>query len=220
MTPPEESQKLSAHEEKTQTTRTRILEAARQEFVERGLEGARIELVAKRAGVNKALIYRHFTDKDRLFQAVLEGCYHQIRAAERALDLPADPLAALDKICGFTLDYYRSHPDLLVLVGIENLHGGEHIRHADRAGIGAEDLLARMAAIVQRGEQAGLFRSGIDPAELWQLLSALCWVTVANAHTSGFTFGVDMLHPDRIGVRLDNICQMVRRFVAAQAAAG
>lgn len=215
MTDPEETPPRNVNEERTNSTRLRILEAARQEFVERGLEGTRIELVAKRAGVNKALIYRHFTDKDRLFHAVLEGCYQQIRQAERSLELPADPRAALNRICSFTLDYYRSHPELLVLVGIENLHGGQHIRLSDRAEIGAEDLVARMAAIVATGEAEGLFRSGIDPSELWQMLSALCWVTVANAHTSGFTFGVDMLAPGQIEIRLENIRQMIGRFVAA-----
>lgn len=61
-------------------SRQAILAAAREEFLERGLCGVRMEHVAKRAGYNKALIYRHFGDRDGLFSAVLEAAFKGRRA--------------------------------------------------------------------------------------------------------------------------------------------
>ena len=51
-----------------------ILAAARAEFAEYGLGGARMDRIAERASLNKRLIYYYFADKEALFQAVLELC--------------------------------------------------------------------------------------------------------------------------------------------------
>lgn len=50
----------------------KIIKAATQEFVDRGVAGTRMEGVSKRAGVNKSLVYRYFKDKRTLFGAVFE----------------------------------------------------------------------------------------------------------------------------------------------------
>jgi AcrR family transcriptional regulator len=49
------------------SAREAILEAAVQEFVEHGYDGVRMEHVARRAGCNKALVYRYFGDRDLLW---------------------------------------------------------------------------------------------------------------------------------------------------------
>ncbi len=53
-------------------TQDAILEAAVEEFIAHGFAGVRIEHVAKRAGYNKALVYRWFKDRETLFRAALE----------------------------------------------------------------------------------------------------------------------------------------------------
>ena len=52
-------------------TRHRILDAALKEFSARGFAGARIEGIARRAKVNKRMLYHYFGDKEGLFRAVL-----------------------------------------------------------------------------------------------------------------------------------------------------
>ena len=64
-----------------------ILAAARDEFAEHGLGGARMDRIAERAGLNKRLIYYYFDDKEKLFEAVLEQAYLDIREEERQLHL-------------------------------------------------------------------------------------------------------------------------------------
>src|SRR2546427_6964305 len=48
-----------------------LLRAATQVFLEDGFSGARVDAIARHAGVNKALIYYHFKSKKGLYQAVL-----------------------------------------------------------------------------------------------------------------------------------------------------
>jgi AcrR family transcriptional regulator len=47
-----------------------ILQAARKVFIEKGMEGARMQEIADEAGINKALLHYYFRSKDKLFQAV------------------------------------------------------------------------------------------------------------------------------------------------------
>ncbi|MBT6587861.1 MAG: helix-turn-helix transcriptional regulator, partial [Rhodospirillaceae bacterium] len=60
----------------------RILQAALAEFSDKGLGGARVDVIARRADVNKRMLYHYFGNKDDLFLAVLEFSYAEIRHAE------------------------------------------------------------------------------------------------------------------------------------------
>ncbi len=67
-----------------------ILEAARDEFAERGYGGARMTAVAERAGIAKGLIYHYFPSKESLFRATVRSCTQSIfEEAERRLAAPA-----------------------------------------------------------------------------------------------------------------------------------
>src|ERR1700744_6767181 len=72
-------------------TRKKLLTAARREFAQSGLAGARVDEIAARAGVNKQLVYHYFGDKDALYLAVLEWVYEEIRTQERKLNLEGLP---------------------------------------------------------------------------------------------------------------------------------
>jgi AcrR family transcriptional regulator len=92
-----------------------ILQAARDEFAEHGLGGARVERIAERAGLNKRLIYYYFDNKDALFLAVLEHTYRQHPRGRTAAapDRPA-ARAALRRLTEFTWNYYLQHPEFLL----------------------------------------------------------------------------------------------------------
>lgn len=201
-----------SHAARTSRTRKAILAAAAGEFVAHGLEGANIEAIAHAAGVNKALIYRHFSRKEVLFRHVLEDAYRAMRDAEEALAMPADPIAALNRLTEFTFDYYRNNQGFLTLVGIENLHGGENIRESDRETVHAGNISRMVASILERGVSAGLFRTGLDPVELWLSISNLCWATVSTVHTVRFTFDRDVLAEPARSARLAHIQEMIRRY--------
>jgi len=63
----------------------KLLTAARREFAQSGLAGARVDEIAARAGVNKQLVYHYFGDKDAPISPSLNGVYEEIRAKERRL---------------------------------------------------------------------------------------------------------------------------------------
>ena len=67
----------------SESTEVRILQAARREFVECGLKGARMQSIADRCQVNKALIHYYFRSKERLYQEVFRDIALTMK---RALD--------------------------------------------------------------------------------------------------------------------------------------
>src|SRR5882762_9351058 len=69
----------------------RIVAAAREEFARPRFEGARVEQIARRAGVNKQLLFYYFRSKRGLFQAVLAQSAGEL---ERALSELASPSGA------------------------------------------------------------------------------------------------------------------------------
>src|SRR5437763_4684762 len=73
-------------------TRAAILNAALEEFSHEGVAGARTDEIARRAGVNKALIYYYFKDKEGLYASALEqvfsGLHHQVMSVLERTDLP------------------------------------------------------------------------------------------------------------------------------------
>lgn len=58
-------------------TRDQIIEAAREVFVEKGLNGARMQEIADRAGINKALLHYYFTSKQMLFDHIFSEALSQ-----------------------------------------------------------------------------------------------------------------------------------------------
>lgn len=88
-------------------SRTIILRAAEHIFAERGLAGARIDAIARAAGLNKALIYYYFKSKDALYLAVVEQ--HLKEFHRQALELLASRRSVKDKV----LDYVSMHFDFI-----------------------------------------------------------------------------------------------------------
>jgi len=86
-TPPRRRRVANAQER-----RAEILAAALDEFTARGFEGARLDDVAKRAGVAKGTIYLYFADKETLFQELVRSMVHPLLGTlERmgGIDIPA-----------------------------------------------------------------------------------------------------------------------------------
>jgi TetR/AcrR family transcriptional regulator len=87
-------------------TRAAILAAAERVFARSGLAGARTDLIAAEAGVNKALLYYYFQSKEKLYQAVLEDHFAQFnRQALQVLSGPGSAQEVLLRYVGLHFDF-------------------------------------------------------------------------------------------------------------------
>lgn len=191
-----------------------ILAAARDEFAEFGLGGARMDRIAERAGVNKRLIYYYFADKESLFEAVLEQAYVDIREEERHLHLldlaPAD---AVRKLVEFTWNYYLAHPEFLTLLNSANLHKARHIAHSRRARELNSPLIDMLGEILERGRREGTFRGGVDPVQLYVSIASLSYFYISNNYTLSAIFGRDLLSSKAQAERLSHMVDVVLGYL-------
>ena len=191
-----------------------IIEVATHEFSEKGLAGARIDVIAEAMRTSKRMIYYYFGSKEGLYVSVLEEAYRRIRAIESGLHLEdLAPEDALRRLVGFTVDYQLANPDFIRLVMTENIHRGEFLAQSkaiQRLNVPAIDAVRE---VYQRGVAAGVFRAGIDPVDLHMSISALSFFNTANRHTFALIFKRDMDSPAAVVARRDSIIEMVVRFV-------
>src|SRR5881275_566447 len=107
----------------------RIVAAAIDEFAARGFKGASMDAIAARTHTTRALINYYFGGKEKLYIAVLEQVYSEIREAEGKLDLDhLPPVEALRCIVEFTYNYYLEHEGFVRLVVAENQAKGRQFR--------------------------------------------------------------------------------------------
>ena len=196
--------------------RRSILDAARLEFVENGLSGARVDEIAARTATSKRMIYYYFGDKEGLYRAVLEEMYERIRAFERGLDLASlEPEEAMARLTGFTFDYHAENPDFVRMVMIENIHHGRHLATSDRIAtlnLSGIDVIREANG---RGVASGFFRAGIEPIDIHLTISALAFYNVSNRASIRQVFGHDMGAPEALARRresaIDTVLRMLRR---------
>lgn len=88
--------------DRSRETIERITRAAVEIFSEKGFDGARVDAIAGRAGVNKATLYYHIGDKEALYRMVLRNVItdtvDQIEAALSSLSAPEEKLRAYVRI--------------------------------------------------------------------------------------------------------------------------
>lgn len=88
-----------------------IVAATRTLFDERGLRDAQIEDIAKAVGINRAIIYRHFSGKEELFAMTLVGYLTELDAALTAIEQPeADPTEQLRLVAEGFLSFGEKYP--------------------------------------------------------------------------------------------------------------
>ncbi|NMG39321.1 TetR family transcriptional regulator [Chelativorans sp. ZYF759] len=194
-------------------TRARILKAAEKEFARKGLKGTRIDAIARLARCNKAMIYHYFGSKEDLFSAVLEETYSKIRTAEHALDLAhRSPQEAMRELIIFSFDYVSQHPEFISLINDENMHGGVHVSHSARARDLNSPLVALIAEILKRGEADGVFRSGVDPVQLYISIASICYFYVANRHTLSAIFDLPKTQ-ETLEIRRQHVIEVILGYL-------
>lgn len=159
-----------------------ILEAATEEFIARGFDGVRMEHVAKRAGFNKALVYKHFRDRKGLFQAVLESAI-----AGRRVVLDHEPRDLGEAMIAWS-DAAFSAPDYGKLLMREAL---EHGRDAPVLAAERSAYYARQVAGVAQAQSLGRLPAGLDPRFLFLALMSVVTLPSLLPQAAGLATGED-----------------------------
>ena len=197
-----------------EANRASIVAAAIDEFAARGFKGASMDAIAARTNTTRALINYYFGSKEKLYIAVLERVYGEIREAEAGLDLDHLPPAdALRRIVEFTYGYYLTHEGFVRLVVAENQARGRHLKKSKAMRTLNRPIIDRLARVIERGQAEGLFRPGVDPVEIHKAIAALGMFNVTNRHTFGAIFQREMGAKGDVARRRDMIADMILAYL-------
>jgi AcrR family transcriptional regulator len=198
-------------------TSAAILDAATQEFMEKGFGGARIDAIAARAKINKRMLYHYFGDKEALYVAVLESAYVAIRTAEHGLRLTErGPAQAMRELALFTWQYFLDHPEFLSLLATENLHKAAYLKRSARIFDLHSPLVDTIRGLLARGAQEGVFRADADPVRVYMSIASLGFFYLSNRHTLSVIFGRNLARAEETAAWGEHIVTVVLSYLRPQ----
>jgi AcrR family transcriptional regulator len=142
-------------------SRDLILDAAERLFAGQGFARTTIKDIGRAAGVNSALLYYYFADKDRLYREVLQRFVSRLvtRTMRAAGD---DPEAAVRAFVAAQADTVAASPHAPRLFARELIdHDAAHA--VQQVQLMAVTSFRRLCGLIEEGQQAGLFRRDWDP---------------------------------------------------------
>ena len=155
-----------------QRNRRRILEVAKEAFTQ-SCANASLDDIAKQAGVGPGTLYRHFSTREELIEAVYRTEVEKLAAAERTFAETMPPLDALRAWMLLFVDYIATKK--IIAAALNSLVGGPS--KVFEASYG--QVWEAIRALVKRAVKSGDIRKDLDAIDLLRAL-----IGVANVGTS------------------------------------
>lgn len=146
-----------------QRNRARILEVAKEVFSRDGAD-ARLDDIAKRAGVGAGTLYRHFPTRDALIEVVYHSEVEKLVAAQQKFAATMPPIDALRAWMLLLVDYIAAKH--IIAPALNTVVGGASKLYESSRG----KIQTAMSALVKRAIKSGDLRSGLDPFDLLRAL--------------------------------------------------
>ena len=160
--------------ENDKQTEEKIFEAATEVFIEKGMDGTRMQHIADRAGINKSLLHYYYRTKDRLFEAVFEKIADQMLM--KFAPVFDEKLSLEDKIRFFFrehIEFLKKNPRLPSFVLNEINRNPERIRKLIR-NIDIEKLWNT----IENQHRDELRKYNIDRKKIPQLMTSIAALSV------------------------------------------
>lgn len=192
----------------------RILQIAANEFARKGFDGARVDEIVRRCKVSKNLIYHYFDSKDALFVAVLEQAYTKLRERQQSMGLEtSDPIEGISKLVIDSFKYWGESKHFIAYLNSENFYNAKHIKNSKVIRGTYPVLIESIRSVLHRGEKQGVFRSGVDPIDLYISISALGYHFFSNQNTFSVIFGKNFGERMTIEKRLKHVVDVILGYL-------
>jgi AcrR family transcriptional regulator len=194
-------------EERSERSRSQILEAALKLFSHRGYGATSVRDIAESAGVSKGNVYHHFPDKETIFRALLDQYFQAMSTPDfpfnRALATGTFPenLEALGKAARETVKDYREYVALIYVDVVE--FDGTHIRKF------YSDMSRRFDTFMKshgmNDKLAGRLQDGLSPLSAVMLATRIFY----NYFSIEILFGVK----DHFGKNTDEVVSEISKIL-------
>ena len=194
------------------TTRDAVFKAAAQEFGEGSYEAARVDRIAERAGVNKAMLYYHFSSKEGLYVEVLRDLFRAVSARTAAIaDGPGGAAAKLDAWIATIVEEASARPWMPPIMLREVASGGSHLDADTLALMNA--VYGALSTVIAQGQRDGVFRK-VDPLLVHlTILPAVLIFLVRQRMVARRPDAEGLLEPRRLEQFVEHIQSAARRML-------
>jgi TetR/AcrR family transcriptional regulator len=163
------------------TTEQRILAAARREFCERGLDGARMQAIADRAGVNKALVHYYFRTKEKLFEVIIHDIasviWRQIHKDLEARPGTPDLRSAIKSLVSSYIMTFARQPEIpMVLIRLLINRDKNFLPVVQSIIKAIGDEPQRIFSLFEKETKAGTIKK-VDPIQLIMSVMSMIIIT-------------------------------------------
>ena len=192
---------------KTAITKEKILKAAEEEFSANGLSAARVDTIAQKAGVNKQLIYAHFSSKEKLYSVILEKVY--ARLSEYEQNLVYTEFKGADTVEKIIIDYFDfllNNPSFVRLMLWENLNNAQCV------GDIRTNLFSGTRNILFKGIEKGVIRDDLDVEQTAMSFNLFCFSAFSNIHTISKLLKKDLNTKEELQKRARHIADVLTHY--------
>jgi len=161
-------------------TEQRIFDSAREVFIRDGRDGARMEEIARHAGINKALLHYYFRSKERLYQAIFQREFKRVIGdLSDSLALNLDTSHFLQSFINNYIDRLNQNSHVIQFMLWEIRSGGENMKEFLQELFSSDRLSFTPWKVIKKFQQAmknGEIRK-TDPHQLLLSIISLCIYT-------------------------------------------
>lgn len=202
-------------EQASASSRDRILEVALSEFASHGYSGARLQDIARAAGLTHPTLLYHFESKQGLYEAAVRSAVGDWAAEVReAISVGLEGFDQIASLVTAAFHFFETHEDFARVLRREAIEGGERLgaATADVLGPFVEDAVE----FLEREIEAGRLRPH-DPIELMQLCYGAVFTHFSDARFRERVLGKDPLQASTLRHSRDSLIDLLRAALEPRA---
>jgi AcrR family transcriptional regulator len=197
----------------SERSREDILNAAEQEFAEKGIYGARVDEIAAKANINKRMIYEYFGNKEELYKIVLIKAYSRLGQKEiHLLSEEIGTVEAIKRIIVLYFEFLRDNPTYVNLILWENLNRGSYIQNIDFSNIKSPSF-SKLSEIIARGKEEGVIKQEADAEQFILSLLTFSFSYFSNRYTLSKLLNLSIDDELNIKKRIDHVTEMFLAYL-------
>jgi len=190
------------------------MDVASSEFAAHGFDGTRVDEIAKKGKVSKNLIYYYFENKDALFLAVLEAAHQLFQTQQEGIQtVTADATESLRQLVRSNFNFWCTSRQFIAYLDSANFHKTKHVERSRIVRDAYITAIDKIAFILKRGVGEGVFRSDIQPVDLYISISSLAYHFFQFQRMYSQVFNQDLTTEKTVARRLDHIEEMILGLV-------
>ncbi len=195
--------------EKSEITKRKILTAAEAEFAANGFAATKVDDIARRAGVNKQLIYAHYASKENLYSTILAVVYgHYAEYEEVLFESEYEGIETVRNVILKYFDFLTKNRSFVNLVLWENLNNAAYM---DKVDI---QLFAGIKKLLYDGIRKGMISEKLNVEQVAHSFNVFCFSAFSNIHTISRLTHKNLDTEEELKKRAEHIADVLTKYIA------